>query len=430
MKGRILVALLLVVLSVVFFWALPSSSTPENVDAQGYLETQPVPAPPPTARLLFGIDIDAKVVVQDTVKPNQNLSEILMPFKVPNVAIHQVATQGKKVFDVRRIAANKPYTLICNPADSTAQQFIYQPNAYEFVVMDFTDSVEMRLGTRKIDTVVRSQTGIIETSLYDAVLAQGGSPALVNELFNVFSWEIDFFRIPEGDSYKVYYEQYLIDGQPIGTGQVLAAVFNHYSDDIYAIGFDQGEGIDYFDLEGASLRKAFMRAPLEYTRISSRYNPRRFHPVQKRFKAHLGTDYAAPRGTPIMSIGDGVVVQRGYTRGNGNYVKIRHNAHYTTQYLHMSRFNNSVKKGTRVKRGQVIGYVGKTGLATGNHLCFRFWLDGRQVDFLRVKLPPSNPIRQESKTAYEQTMQVWQQKLDALTYPAPPVLTAQTPIGS
>ncbi|NVK49477.1 MAG: peptidoglycan DD-metalloendopeptidase family protein, partial [Cyclobacteriaceae bacterium] len=165
--------------------------------------------------------------------------------------------------------------------------------------------------------------------------------------------------------------------------------------------FEQNGEFNFFDQEGNSLKKAFLRDPLKYSRISSRYNLNRFHPVQKRYKPHLGTDYAAPRGTEIRTVGDGTVVEAGYSRGNGNYVKIKHNSTYTTQYLHMSKIGSGIKKGTRVKQGQVIGYVGSTGLATGPHLCFRFWKHGKQVDWLKEKIPPSEPILAENRTEFE-----------------------------
>jgi murein DD-endopeptidase MepM/ murein hydrolase activator NlpD len=184
--------------------------------------------------------------------------------------------------------------------------------------------------------------------------------------------------------------------------------------ELYAYPFDQGNGLDYFDEEGKSLRKALLKYPIEFTRISSRYTMNRFHPVQKRWKAHLGTDFAAPTGTPIRSVGDGLVEEAQYKSNNGNYVKVRHNATYTTQYLHMSRIASGVKAGTRVKQGQVIGYVGSTGLATGPHLCYRFWKNGVQVDALKVELPPSEPILKEKMEAFLRAIEQTKAKLDQI----------------
>jgi len=195
-----------------------------------------------------------------------------------------------------------------------------------------------------------------------------------------------------------------VNDKPAGMPRIVASEFMHRGRNFPAFAFDQGEGLDYFDETGASLRKAFLKAPVSFSRISSRFNKRRFHPVLKKVKAHLGTDYAAPRGTEIVAVGDGVVTKASYTKGNGKYVKIRHNGTYTTQYLHMSRRN--VKEGQAVRQGDVIGYVGSTGLATGPHVCFRFWKNGRQVDHLKEDFPPSTPIKEEAKGSFEEACRV------------------------
>ena len=205
----------------------------------------------------------------------------------------------------------------------------------------------------------------------------------------------------KGDKFKVVFDEKFVEDQSVGVIGIQTAYFEHMGEPYHAIPFEQNGEMNFFDQEGNSLKKAFLRDPLKYSRISSRYNLRRFHPVQKRYKPHLGTDYAAPRGTEIRTVGDGTVVEAGYSRGNGNYVKIKHNGTYSTQYLHMSKIGNGIKKGSRVRQGQVIGYVGSTGLATGPHLCFRFWKHGKQVDWLREKIPPSEPILAENKDAFE-----------------------------
>jgi len=194
------------------------------------------------------------------------------------------------------------------------------------------------------------------------------------------------------------YDRDFVDGNAVGLPRVVASEFIHRGRNFPAFAFDQGDGQDYFDEDGASLRKAFLKAPVEFSRISSRFNKKRFHPVLKKVKAHLGTDYAAPHGTEIVAVGDGVVTHAAYTKGNGKYVKIRHNDTYTTQYLHMSRRN--VKEGQAVRQGDVIGYVGSTGLATGPHVCFRFWKNGTQVNHLEEEFPPSTPIRAEAASDF------------------------------
>jgi len=197
------------------------------------------------------------------------------------------------------------------------------------------------------------------------------------------------------------YEDKSVEGKSIGVGRILAAEFVHFGKPIYSFYFEQDSIGDYFDDEGNSLRKAFLKSPLKFSKISSRYNLNRFHPVQKRFKAHLGTDYAAPQGTPIFTIGNGVVVEAKFSQFNGNYVKIKHNGTYTTQYLHMSKIASGMKPGRRVTQGEVIGYVGSTGLATGPHVCFRFWKNGKQVDHLREDFPTAEPVESKNRAAFD-----------------------------
>jgi murein DD-endopeptidase MepM/ murein hydrolase activator NlpD len=243
------------------------------------------------------------------------------------------------------------------------------------------------------------------------MVEQGIGPDLIDQFADLYGWTVDFQRLQKGDKYKVVFNEKWVDGQVIGVEEIQTAFFEHLGEPYHAIPFEQNGQVSFFDQEGNSLKKAFLRDPLKFTRISSRYNLNRFHPVQKRYKAHLGTDYAAPRGTEIRSVGDGTVVAAGYSRGNGNYVKIKHNGTYSTQYLHMSKIGAGVKTGSRIKQGQVIGFVGSTGLATGPHLCFRFWKHGKQVDWLKEKIPPSEPIAPENLMAFDR---VRMEKLEQL----------------
>lgn len=350
---------------------------------------------------LYGYVIDSMQVITSKVKRNQSLSAILENYNIPFQKIITLAKVSKPVFDVRKIRPNRDYILICKK-DSlhTAIAMIYEPSPIEYVIFNLGDSVFTEKHIRKIKQVEKSITGRIEMSLAATIDELGGSPQLTNDIVDVLAWQIDFFRLQKGDEFKVIYDEEQVDGKYIGIGTIKGAYFKHFGNDYYAYYFDQGSGIDYFDEEGNSLRKAFLKYPLDFTRISSRYSGRRFHPVQKRWKSHRGTDFAAPRGTPIRTVGDGIVLEARYNKYNGNYVKIKHNATYSTQYLHMSKIAKGMKIGAKVKQGQVIGYVGKTGLATGNHLCYRFWKNGVQIDALKVKLPPSEPIKKENLEAY------------------------------
>jgi murein DD-endopeptidase MepM/ murein hydrolase activator NlpD len=372
-------------------------------------------------QLLFGINVDSLEVIEGVVKRNQTLSGILSPLNVSLQTIDLIARKSREVFDVRRIAFNKKYTVLTPKDTLQPQYFIYEPNPMEYVVfkLDQDDNVEIYMENKPVEINRREVGGVISKSLYVNMVELGLSPDLIDQFADLYGWTVDFQRLQKGDKFKVIFNEQMVDGQVVGIENIEAAYFEHMGDGTHAIPFVQNGELSFFDEEGESLKKAFLRDPLKFTRISSRYNLNRFHPVQKRYKPHLGTDYAAPTGTEIRSVGDGTVVEAKYTSGNGNYVKIRHNGTYTTQYLHMSKFGKGIKAGTRVKQGQVIGYVGSTGLATGPHLCFRFWKHGKQVDWLKEKIPPAEPIAKENQDAFAHKMNEILQVIAAIPYSEP-----------
>lgn len=349
---------------------------------------------------LYGINVTGLSIVEGTVSKNQTLGSILSPFNVPYQIIDEIAKKSKEVFDVRWIAANKKFTILQSADSPTAQFFIYEPNPAEYVVFDL-DSMEIYKAEKPAIFRTREVGGLIQNSLYEDMDNQEVSLTIINKFADLFGWSVDFQGLQKGDQFKVVYEEKVIDDVVVGVSGIQLAFFEHKGKPYHAIPFEQNGEMNFFDQEGNSFKKAFLRDPLEYTRISSRYNLKRFHPVQKRYKPHLGTDYAARTGTEIRSVGDGTVVEAKYNAANGNYVKIKHNGTYTTQYLHMSKIGKGIKAGTRVSQGQVIGYVGSTGLATGPHLCFRFWKNGKQEDWLREEIPPSEPISLENRLAFE-----------------------------
>lgn len=368
--------------------------------------------------MLYGINVNEHVVIEDKIKKNQFLADILTEYNVPVKLINQVSSLPRNVFDVRKVAANKKYTLICQPdSTKTARVFVYEPNPIDYIMFTFDDSLWVDVCQRDVVVEEKSISGVIESSLSETIEQMGISHELTNKFVDIFAWQVDFQRLQKGDVFKLIYEDMQVEGRSIGIRNINGVYFEHFGSGYYAIPFDQGEGKDYFDEQGKSLRKALLKYPIEFTRISSRYTGRRFHPVQKVFKAHLGTDFAAPTGTPIRSVGDGIVEEAQYKSNNGNYVKIRHNGTYTTQYLHMSRIEPGIKPGQRVRQGQRIGYVGSTGLATGPHLCYRFWRNGVQVDALRVELPPSQPIMSDYAKAYEEVKSQVKMRLDAIPSP-------------
>jgi murein DD-endopeptidase MepM/ murein hydrolase activator NlpD len=366
--------------------------------------------------VLYGMVVDNTVVIEDKIKRNQHLSDILAPYNVSHKLIHQISTLSRNIFDVRKIATDKKYTLICNEDSlKTAKAFVYEPNAIDYVVFNFEDS-SVNVFQREVVTVEKSITGVINTNLSETIEEMGISHELTNKFVDIFGWQVDFQRLQKGDKFKLIFDEEQVEGQAVGIKEIKAIYFEHFGSPLYAIPFDQGEGTSFFDANGKSMRKALLRYPIEFTRISSRYTMNRFHPVRKVWKAHLGTDFAAPTGTPIRSVGDGIVEEAQYKSNNGNYVKIRHNGTYTTQYLHMSKIASGVRAGTRVQQGQTIGYVGSTGLATGPHLCYRFWKNGVQVDALKVELPPTEPIKKENMEAFDQVKSELVQKLEAIPF--------------
>ena len=388
---------------------------------------RPEAAPPPAVAEVqtqdaFGVMTGLYETVRRTVHRNETLSDLLSPFNVPPEAITRIASEARPVFDVRRIRPGRE--LVVYHADDslqTARLAVYEEDAVSYVVFDLRDSISVRRGTRPVQTVVRTVSGTVDGSLYESLIDRGVNAVLANRLSEVYAWQIDFYRLQKGDSYTVAFEERFVDHQPIGIGRVLSAHFLHGGREFKAYLYERDESTEYFDEEGNSLRKAFLAAPVEFSRISSRYNPRRFHPVQKRYKPHLGTDYAAPYGTPIRATGDGVVVAASYTSGNGRYVKIRHNGTYTTGYLHMSRIASGMRPGVAVKQGQTIGYVGSTGLATGNHVCYRFWKNNRQVDPLREDFPSVEPLPESELPLFTGVRDQWEQHFaapDALVGPA------------
>ena len=352
------------------------------------------------------------------VKRNESLAQILLPLGVSSADIYKLAKNTSSTFNVRKIKAGRPYSLIFKK-DSTRslRALVYEADPVNYIIYDLEDSLNAGIYQKPVDTVSRAAAGVITSSLYQDLKEQDYPIELIVELEKLFAWQVDFFHVDKYDKYKVFYNEHLVEGKVVGVGRIHAALFEHRQSCNYAIGFQQDSTWSYFDEKGLSVRKAFLRAPLKYSRISSRYQPRRFHPVLSRVKAHLGTDYAAPTGTPIHAVGEGTVIAARYSRYNGNYVKIRHNSTYTTQYLHMSKIASNLRKGTRVEQGQTIGYVGSTGLATGPHLCYRFWMNGRQVDPFSVEMPPAEPIHEKYKEEYDSVKTHWVSRLDALPLP-------------
>ena len=383
------------------------------------LDSVRVKVEPPKSVVLYGIVVTDLHVIQDEVKRDQRFFDLFNGAYVSPNVLQQLNTLSRKEFDFRKIAANKKYTLIHeNDSLKTARALVYESNPIDYVIFYLKDSLIIESCHREVVKTEKTISGRIESSLSETIEEMDISPELTNKFVDIFGWQVDFQRLQKGDQFKLIYEENSVEGKPIGIGAISGIYFEHFGHGYYAFPFDQGEGIDYFDEKGGSLRKALLKYPIEFTRISSRYSMSRFHPVVKVFRPHLGTDFAAPTGTPIRSVGDGIIEEAQYSANNGNYVKVHHNATYTTGYLHMANIATGIVAGAHVKQGQTIGYVGSTGLATGPHLCYRFWRNGVQIDALRVELPPSQPIKSEQLENFEKVKGIFTKRFQQIPFPA------------
>jgi murein DD-endopeptidase MepM/ murein hydrolase activator NlpD len=353
---------------------------------------------------VYGFDLNDFDVFHDTIKSGDSFGELMIHNKVEYPKIAKVTEVYRDTFDVRKIRVGKPY-LILKSKDSiaTTQIFIYENDAINYTVIDFRDTVVAYREQKAVKYVEREASGIIETTLSDAILAQNIDYYVTHELSEIYAWTIDFFRLQKGDKFKVIYkEKYINDSIYAGSEPIEAAYFEHNGSPLYAFAYENDSlknVIEYFDDEANNLRRTFLRAPVKFSRISSKYNlKRRIRYYGYKVRPHKGTDYAAPIGTPIMATADGTVTESTRKGGNGKYVKIRHNGTYSTQYLHMRQQN--VKRGDFVRQGDIIGWIGMTGNTGGPHVCYRFWRNGRQVDPLREKLPAAEPLPEELRPAY------------------------------
>jgi murein DD-endopeptidase MepM/ murein hydrolase activator NlpD len=355
----------------------------------------------PEPRMAWGFTVDSITIDTAKVRNNQSLSDILRPKGVSAQAIDRISRNSKDIFDLRRIRAGNNYYLIDTDSANIPKYMVYEESRVNYIVFDL-DSQMVYRGQKEVDTLLQVAGGTIKSSLWNAFVETGAPPVLAVELSDIFAWTIDFFGIQREDEFRVIYDALFIDGEYAGLGRIHAATFKHAGTLISAYYYNNNEQEGYFDDEGNSLRKAFLKAPLKFSRISSHFSHSRMHPVLKIRRAHHGVDYAAPTGTPVYSIGDGTVVKKGFQAGGGgNYINIKHNSVYTSQYMHFSRFGPGMAVGVRVKQGQLIGYVGATGLASGPHLDFRIFKNGSPVDPLRIEAPPVEPISDINREAFD-----------------------------
>lgn len=366
----------------------------------------------------FGFNFADFNVVQDTVRKGDTFGTIINKQNIGDRKVFEIVESVKDTFDVRIIKPNRIYTMLRSKNKTNKLEvFIYQPDALSYYIFDLRDSVIVaHKKTRPITIRRRTIGGVVKGSLSETLGDAGVEAALASRITKIYSWSIDFFKLKKGDRYGITFtERFINDSIYDGVDELEASFFEYKGKLVYAFPFVQNESsgkVVYYDEDGKTLKNFFLKTPIKFSRITSRFTMNRFHPVQHRWKAHKGTDYAAPTGTPITTTASGVVEQAGYTAGNGNYVKVKHNGTYSTQYLHMSKI--LVRRGQHVNQGDVIGRVGSTGLATGPHVCYRFWKNGVQVDALRLNLPSGEPMTGGNKERFLKKITPLKRELDSI----------------
>ena len=351
----------------------------------------------------YGIVIDTLEMHESVIKSGETLSVILEHIGIGSNAANQIYNNCKEVMDTRKIRTGQPYVVL-KTADSlsTPLYLIYENSKIQYTVFELFEPYKVYQEENEVTYVSDTIASIITSSLWNAIVEDKGDPALAAELADIYQWTIDFFGIQKGDEFFAIYEKKYVEGNYIGLNSIKAALFKHGGKNYYAFYFQQDSTKkgEYFDETGQSLRREFLKAPLNYSRISSKFSNSRYHPVLKIYRPHHGVDYAAPAGTPVYSIGNGKVVEKGYQKGGGNYLKIKHNSIYTTVYMHLKGFASGIKQGSSVSQGQLIGYVGSTGLSTGPHLDFRVYKNGTPINPLSMQSPPAEPVSKEQMPNY------------------------------
>lgn len=353
--------------------------------------------------IMYDMVVDSFEVIEGQVRSNQFLADLLLGYNVDYQVIDQLARNFRYVFDVRRIKAGNTYTLLCDKDSvQSARYFIYEIDYTDYVIFSLRDSIYARRGHKEVEKRMEVASGTITSSLWNAMTDKGYDANLAIRLSEIYAWTVDFFGIQKGDNFEFIYERLYVEDEAVGIGRITSARFNYYGKDQYAFYFEQDSIGDYFDEAGQSLMRAFLKAPLKFSRISSHFTNKRYHPVLKISRPHHGVDYAAPSGTPVFAIGQGVVTRKGYqAAGGGNYLYIKHNGVYTTAYMHLKGFAKGISEGSRVTQGQLIGYVGSTGLSTGPHLDFRFFKNGHPVNPLTVESPPAKPVEAKNMERFK-----------------------------
>ena len=365
--------------------------------------------------LEYGLPVDSFNIEEGLIKNGQLPANLFRSLGASNNVMTQLVLLPADTFDLRKMKAGNRYkAFYTTDTTNTLNYLVYEESATNYVVFDLRDSLKIKRDSKPVKVVRKIGSATINSSLWNSVIDNGMNLLVALELSDVYAWSIDFFGLQKGDGFKVIYDELYVDTISVGIGQIHAALFTHSDKPFYAFHFHYDTINGYWDEKGDNLKKAFLKAPLKFSRISSGFTHARKHPILKTVRAHTGVDYAAPSGTPVMSIGQGTVIEKGYKGGGGNTVKIRHNSVYTTAYLHLSKYGKDINVGARVEQGQIIGYVGSTGLSTGPHLDFRVWKNGTAINPLTMEAPPAEPIAPEHQYPYDSVRMVLQTELDSI----------------
>lgn len=396
-KSIITIIALLCVVIIFVILLIPAKEHESNIEADA-----PVEEVQPEKILKYGLPIDDYNIDYDTIRPNQTLAEVLYGFGFTSKQIYELTQCPDSIFDARRIRPGQVCALFTGKDSiATPHYLVYEEGAKRYVTFELQNNYKATIGIIPAEWRESEVAGTVESSLWEAMTANNASPLLAVQMSHIFGWSIDFFGVQKGDFFRLIYAQEHVEGKPQNNYRIHAASFCASGNLVYAIPFTQDGEELFYNIDGNSLEGAFLKAPLDFYRITSKFSNSRMHPVLKRRRAHHGVDYAAPVGTPVYAIGNGKVIDKGYqAKGGGNYVKIRHNSTYTTTYMHLSKFAKGLKVGDMVKQKQVIGYVGSTGLSTGPHLDFRVHENGKPINPLTIKSQPKKPVSEENKQAF------------------------------
>ncbi len=411
MNRKYIRILLAVSIPAILFLLILLLKQPCNHEGARQKETQKTDS----ARFRYGLNVNDYRFTDSVIPQGAAFGVLMETAGVPGHRIHEMVTLADTVFDLRKIRAGNACVYIREMGpEANLKWFIYHVDVVNYVLFDFGDPLQVAQYALEVDTMEHQYSGIILSSLWNAMVTDHKNYDLILKLSDIFAWEIDFYGIQKGDRFKIIYDELFVEGESIGTGNIYAAWFEHAGKEFYAFRYLQDSAMVYFDETGNSLRREFLKAPLEFRRISSRFSHSRLHPILRRYRPHHGVDYAAPSGTPVRAIGDGTVLEARYAGGAGRMVKIRHNSIYTTVYMHLRGFAKGIKNGRRIKQGDVIGYVGSSGLSTGPHLDFRIYKNGTPVNPLKVESPPAKPIEPDRLEQYKQDISELRLKLDRI----------------